>query len=219
MKLHFSIFFVCSVAEACHSGMARGVARISGKMKSRFKPRRSFETVPFETVRKHKRWMGGTMTGGGLLYAGASEIGLSFEIGAILETIEEKIQEIQMLQSPEVCNDCFHEFEKIWEAVDETMDIFCEKRQIDLPELYDAKNKNCTAQGAVYYYRNRGAEIFENFGAENNKCLKAKSEYLAEMEKDSKCREGNDLIQGDFLRCIYDRAYQPEETEKSCIDY
>ena len=218
MKLLFLIFFVCSVAEACRSGMARGIAQISGKMKripgkSRFKPTRV-------RLKNKKKWIGGTMTGGSLLYAGAPEFGVIIEtISLIRESLSDIVQEIQMLQSPDVCNDCFHEFEKIWEAVDETVDIFCEKRQIDLPEWYDAKNKNCTAKGADYYYRNRGAEIFENFGAENNKCLKAKSEYLAEMEKDSKCREGNDLIQGDFLRCIYDRAYQPEETEKSCIDY
>ena len=217
MKLHFLIFFVCSVAEGFFGAMTRGMARMSGKMKripgkSRFKPRRV-------RLNNKKKMIGGTMIGGSSLSAVAAKIEVLEIINSMSDSLFDIIEEIQMLQSPDVCNDCFHEFEKIWEAVDETVDIFCEKRQIDLPEWYDAKNKNCTAKGADYYYRNRGAEIFENFGAENNKCLKAKSEYLAEMEKDSKCLEGNDLIQGGFLRCIYDKAYQPEETEKSCIDY
>ena len=138
-------------------------------------------------------------------------IGGSMIIADVLPDVVE-----QIFQAAAVCNDCFQEFEKIWNDFDEKVDLFCEKYHPDFPEWYDDKNKNCTEQGAEYYYFHKGFEVFDNFGADNNSCLKAKSEYFAEIKTDSNCREGNDRIQGDSLRCLFDIAYQPEEAEKSC---
>ena len=111
--------------------------------------------------------------------------------------------------SPKVCLDCLVEFQNIWTAIDEKMEPFCEK----YPELnfYDAENQNCTEKGIENFFDQKTAEIFKDFGEENNKCSKAKSEYLIQL-KNSKCSEENDLM----LRCIYDRHYQLEETKNSC---
>ena len=129
----------------------------------------------------------------------------------ISDVLRDVVEQIQMSQAAAVCNDCFHEIEKIWNAFDEKVDIFCEKYNSDFPKWYDDKNKSCTELGREEYYSNKGFEVFENFGADDNKCLKAKSEYLIQLEN-SKCSEEDDLI----LRCIYDRHYQLEETKNSC---
>ena len=123
-------------------------------------------------------------------------------------TVQTHVMEDQA--SPKVCLDCYLEFEKIWISIDAKMQPFCEKYE----ELnyYDAATKNCTEEGVENFFDKKTAEIFKDFGGENNKCLKAKSEYLIEMENKSRCPEKDDLI----LRCIYDRYYQLEETEKSC---
>ena len=222
MKLHFFIFFICSVAEGCRgtTQILRSMKKIPRTVKSRFKGSR---------ITKDKVTLIGTSSVGvGLVttiqrtiqYELLMEL-IMTPLYLLIESLPEIVQAIQMLHAPEVCKNCFHEFEKILEAVDEKANFFCEKiyQTGMMPEWYDAKNKKCTADGALNYYEHRSVEVLEIFGAENNKCLRTKSEYWAEIKKDSKCREGHDRFEGDFLRCIYDIAYQPEEAKKSCKDY
>ena len=198
MKLHFHIFFICSVAEGCYKRLMTKLPTIKPP-KTKLPTRLITSITPMLGIRYGYK--------------------LGKFAGFIVEgSVVKKKLDIEKIQAPQVCKDCYYEFEKIWEAIDEKRDSSCEKWHSLLPEQewYDAENQNCTIKGAEYFYSEKGTEIFKDFGAENNKCLKAKSEYLVEMENDSKCREGNDLIQGDFLRCLYDTAYQPEEAKKSC---
>ena len=97
---------------------------------------------------------------------------------------------------PQVCSDCHIEFENIWIAIDAKMQPFCEKYE-EL-NFYDAQTQNCTKEGVENFFDKKTAEIFKDFGEENTKFLQAKSEYLIEMENNSKCSEEDDRM----LHCI-----------------
>jgi len=55
-------------------------------------------------------------------------------------------------------------------------------------------------------------EIFERFGGGNNKCLKANSEYLIQVNNNPECQRNDDLM----IRCLFDNNYQIKEVPNSC---
>ena len=121
------------------------------------------------------------------------------------------VQAAENLGAPKVCLDCMKEFEKIYEVIAEKAKDFCSKFS-EVPDWYDAENQTCTEESWSVFFDKKTVEIFQGFGGKNNKCLKAKSEYLIELEINPHCQ----VADYKTLRCIFDRYHQLEEAKNSC---
>ena len=222
MKLQLLFFLMLNVAEGFRSRFklprARGLGKIRNKISPRFK-----KTIGKAMLKVRGNWKkatGASLAGTGLAVPSLSQLQRFLDgvdlVSDFFDSVFEFLPEFHD-EAPQVCQDCFNEFKMIWQAIEGEMNAFCEKSYALIPEqnYYDAENQNCTKEGQVYFLARKTDKIFEDFGG-IHKCLKLKSEYLIEIEKDSKCQEGNERINGDILSCIYDRSYQPDEAQKSC---
>ena len=232
MKLQLLFFLMLNVADGFRSRLklprTRSLGKIRNKITSSISPR--FKKTIGKAILKVRgnSWSkatGTSLAGTGLAGTSLSQLHrlldgvdlVEFFLDSIFEFLPEFHDKIETLQAPQVCQDCFNEFKMIWQAIEGEMNAFCKKSYSLIPEqnYYDAENQNCTKEGQVYFLAQKADKIFEDFGG-IHKCLKSKSEYLIEIEKDSKCQEVNERINGDILSCIYDISYQPDEAQKSC---
>merc|ERR1712156_1245985 len=127
--------------------------------------------------------------------------------------MKEHVKVAEEMGAPQICLDCYKEFEKMHNAINEEAKAFC-SQFANLPGWYDAEKQTCDEQSWEVFFQKKAIKIFEPFGGRNNKCLKAKSQYLTEVENNVSCQTADDKN----LRCIYDTYHQLTETEKSCSD-
>ena len=113
--------------------------------------------------------------------------------------------------APNVCLDCLGEFEKIRNAIDEEYKTWC-AQFFGIPGWYDPVTETCYEKKKHYFFDEKIMEIFERFGGENNKCLKANSEYLIQVNNNPECQRNDDLM----VRCLFDQNHQIKEVPNSC---
>lgn len=126
----------------------------------------------------------------------------------------EQEEAAKAIGAPKVCLDCLEDFKKMRNAIDEELTTWC-SQFIGVRGWYDPVKQTCTAEKLHIFFNEKALEIFKRFGGENNKCLKAKSEYLNQLTNNSECKEADDPI----IRCLFDQYHdQFNEGANSCVD-
>jgi hypothetical protein len=236
MKLHFLIFSLCNVAEARFRlpGFKIPSFKPSVPKIPSFKPPRipkpSFPRPSFP--KPSTNWLGNGLNAANL----AANVGTLAMMGIGMSEADrlqnealKKQAEMQQQQyeyeksliemaaiadeqgAPQVCVDCFNEIEQMMRAFEEEAKVYCTEMFSKVPGWYDGET--CTDKSKKFFFDAKSIEIFARFGGKDNKCLKAKSEYLNQLETNPKCQ----MADYPSLRCIYDKYHhQFEEMKNSC---
>ena len=123
----------------------------------------------------------------------------------------EQVEAATTMGAPKVCLDCYQEFEKMRNAIDEESKTWCSQFS-GVPGWYDPVKQTCTDAKIHIFFDEKITEIFKRFGGANNKCLKANSEYLIQLNTNQECKVADDLM----LRCLFDKYHQIKEVPNSC---